>query len=333
VTITKIVPLYLSQVVGFAGNATLGSATANSLTSSAVSTQAIQPVSLCILALASSNTDPALRGNGSPTADLTGCSVMSNTGSTCNGSNLNATKGLAHNTNNNCGIAQFSNVPTVSDPYSGLASNIPANTCGGSYPQEPAQKKDPSLPASNLWTGTKSLSGNTIICGDLQLTGNVTINAPTGAVLVIENGQLDSNGYTIQTSSGSGLTVVFSGTAGSYTHAPTGGGTFDIAAPTSGPWSGVALYQDPTLRSGVDITYAGNSPTWDITGLIYLPHSSLTFKGAVNKSSNGHACFVLVVDSILIDGTASILRNEGECGAAGLSMPSASIPSRGQLVL
>jgi hypothetical protein len=35
----------------------------------------------------------------------------------------------------------------------------------------------------------------------------------------------------------------------------------------------------------------------------------------------------------LIDGTASILKNEGECGAAGLSMPAASIAGRGQLVL
>ena len=60
-------------------------------------------------------------------------------------------------------------------------------------------------------------------------------NAPSNAVLVIENGQLDTNGYSITTSSGSGLTVVFSGTnSGSYTHAPTGGGTLDISSPTSG---------------------------------------------------------------------------------------------------
>jgi hypothetical protein len=136
----------------------------------------------------------------------------------------------------------------------------------------------------------------------------------------------------IQTSSGSGLTVVFSGTAGgSYIHAPTGGGTLDIAAPTSGPWSGVALYQDPTLTSGVNISAAGNSPTWDITGLVYLPHSSVTFNGAVNKSSNGKSCFAMVVDNITVSGTADILP-KGECGAAGLTMPAGTAPGRGQLV-
>jgi hypothetical protein len=176
------------------------------------------------------------------------------------------------------------------------------------------------------------LSGNVQLCGDLQLTGNVTINAPAAAVLVIENGQLDTNGYTLTTSSGSGLTVVFSGTnGGSYTHAPTGGGTLDIAAPTSGPWSGVALYQDPNLTTGVNISAAGNSPTWNITGLVYLPHSSVTLSGAVNKSSNGQSCFVMVMDNITINGTGDVLESGG-CQAAGLTMPTAGIPSRGQLV-
>ena len=120
-------------------------------------------------------------------------------------------------------------MPIVVDPYSLLAENIPSDTCGA-YPQAPSKKKDPPLPASNLWSGTKSLGSNVIVCGDLQLTGDVTINAATGAVLVIENGSLFTNGYTLQTSVGSGLTVVFSGTnSGGYTHAPSGGGMLDIA--------------------------------------------------------------------------------------------------------
>jgi hypothetical protein len=256
---------------------------------------------------------------------------MSNTSAVCNGHNLQANIGAAHGQNAGCGVNQFSNVPAVSDPYSYLASNLPANTCS-SYPQEPAKKKDPALPSSNQWSGAQSLSGNVVVCGDLQLTGNVTVDAPSNAVLVIENGQLDTNGYTLTTSSGSGLTVVFSGTnSGSYTHAPTGGGTLDIAAPTTGQWSGVAIYQDPNLSSGVDVSAAGNSPTWDITGLVYLPHSSVTFSGAVNKASNGQSCFVMVADNITINGTGSIL-DTGGCGAAGLAMPTGDLPGRGQLV-
>ena len=149
---------------------------------------------------------------------------------------------------------------------------------------------------------------------------------------MIENGQLDTNGHTLMTASGSALTVVFSGDASvGYTHAPTGGGTLDITPPTSGPWSGVAIYQDPNLTSGVDISAAGNSPTWNITGLVYLPHSSVTFSGAVDKSSNGQSCFVMVVDNVTINGTGSILKTGG-CAAAGLTMPVGTVPGRGQLV-
>jgi hypothetical protein len=332
VTITDILPLYLSQVVGFSGDATLGSASAKSLTSTAVATQAQLPVNYCLLALATSGT--GIRTNGAPKSNMTGCDVMSDSGATCNGSNLLATIGAAHGTNNNCGIQPYSNVSSVSDPYSGKASNIPTNPCKPSdYSWEPTKKKDPPLASSNQWSSSQNLSGNVIVCGDLQLTANVTINAPSGAVLVIENGQLDTNGYTLSTANGSALTIVFSGdNSGSYTHAPTGGGTLDFAAPTSGPWSGVAIYQDPTITSGVDISAAGNTPTWDITGLVYLPNADVTFSGAVNKSSYGQSCFVMVVNTILINGTASILETGG-CDAAGLPMPTNTIADRGQLVL
>jgi hypothetical protein len=284
-----------------------------------------------LLALASSGTDPAILTNGAPKADLSHCSIMSNTGMTCNGHNLNADYGDAHGINNGCANVQNSHVPVVADPYSSWASSIPANTCG-SYPQEPTKKKDPALPASNQWSGAQTLAATKIICGDLQLTGNTTLTtASPGSVVVIENGQLDTNGFTLQTAAGSHVTIIFSGTAGTYTHAPTGGGTLDLQAPTSGTWHGIAIYQDPSLTTGVDISAAGNSPTWEITGLVYLPHSSVTFSGAVNKSSNGNSCTVMVIDNIRINGTGSIL-DTGGCAAAGLTMPSDTLGTAISLV-
>jgi Flp pilus assembly protein TadG len=333
VQITQTVPLFLAQVIHYGGNATLGanSSPAQQLTASAVSQSSTAQYTLCLLALASSGAQ-GITTNGAPKADLSGCNVMSNTSADCHGHDLKADNGLAHSTDSGCGVNQISNVPTVTDPYVGLATHIPTNACA-SYPQEPSKKKDPDLPASNLWSGSKSLSGNVQVCGDLQLNNDVTIDAQAGAVLVIENGQLDTNGHKLMTTSGSALTIVFSGdplTPG-YIHAPTGGGTLDFAAPTSGTWKGVAIYQDPNLSSGVDISAAGNSPTWNISGLVYLPHSSVTFSGAVDKSSNGQSCFVMVVDNITINGTGSILRTGG-CAAAGLTMPVGTVPGRGQLV-
>jgi len=330
VSITLKQQLYLEPVLGFRGDTTMNGRPAVTLNASATAVQATTPRSYCLLALNTIGT--SILGNGVPNTNFSGCNTMSNASATCHGHNMGADYGDAHLTDNGCGVIQESNLAVVPDPYAGLASNIPANPCS-SYPQEPNHHSDPDLPASNLWTGTQALSGNKIVCGDLQLTGDVTINAPAGAVLVIENGRLDTNGHTIKTASGSTVTVVYSGTNGSgYSHVPTGGGTLDLQAPTSGPWSGVAMYQDPNITSGVDMSDAGNSPTWNISGLVYLPHANVTFSGAVNKSSNGASCFAMVVGDITINGTGSILAHGG-CNTAGLTMPTGQVPGRGQLVL
>ena len=324
VSISDQVPLFLSPVVGYKGTSTVNTRPMTSVDTSSVATET-GGTSYCILALASSGAQ-GVTSNGAPKANLQGCNVMSNTTATCNGHTLNATFGAAHGANNGCGNTQMSGVPVVADPYASLASNIPADLCGGSYPQEPAKKKDPALPSSNHWSGANSaISGVKVVCGDQQLTGDTTLN---NTVLVIENGQLDTNGHTL---SGSNLTVVFSGTnSASYQHVPTGGGTLDITAPTSGNWSGVAIYQNPSLTTNVNISAAGNSPTWDLSGLVYLPHSTVTLSGAVNKSSKGQTCFAMVVDNITINGTGSIFANDSQCQAAGLNMPQGS--GRGMLV-
>lgn len=280
VTITDAVPLYLSQVVGYAGTAVSGSQQRTTLSASAVATAVIS-YPYCIVALASSGKQ-GIASNGAPFADLQGCNVMSNSGATCHGHNLGANVGDAHGTNNGCGVQQNSNTPAVSDPYSSLAANLPANNCS-SYPQEPAKKQDPPLPVANQLSGSMYFGPTSaVLCGDQQLVGDTTIN---NTVVVIENGQLDTNGYTLR---GSGLIIVFSGSNDfSYQHVPSGGGTLDISAPTSGTWSGVALYQDPALTTNVDVSAAGNSPTWNISGLVYLPHSSVTFSGAGQQIKPG----------------------------------------------
>jgi len=62
------------------------------------------------------------------------------------------------------------------------------------------------LTGSLTWPATK------FFCGDVQLTGNVNLTtASPGTVMVIENGRLDLNGFTLATQPGSALTIIFSG--------------------------------------------------------------------------------------------------------------------------
>jgi Flp pilus assembly protein TadG len=348
VTITSVLPLVLTEVIGYLGNSTLNGARAQTLTSTAIANKPVIQKPICLLGLDTSGT--AIRSNGAPNTNFAGCTVMSNSGSTCNGSNLNATLGLAHGNNSGCGITEYSNVPTVSDPYAYMATNIPTNLptkCSNSYSQE--SRHGSTWSGGTTWSGsmnlsgTASLAGNTLICGDLRLTGNVTINAaqPDGAVLYIENGLLDLQGFTLSTASGSGVTIVFTGTnTGSYQHYPTdngGHGTLDIEAPKSAtaPFPGMAIYQDPSLTRNVDFTYAGNAPTWDLTGGVYLPNADVTMSGAINKSTNGAVCMVMVTKDITVNGTGSIYAQTPDgsgCQAAGLNMPTATIPGRTKLV-
>jgi len=358
VTISGFVPLLLSQVVGFKGDTNPNGTLEKKLSSASVAKAGTQPQNLCLLALASSGAAQGIRTDGAPVSNFHGCNVMSNTAAQCNGSNLGAGFGFAHGTSSGCGVTQVSNVPVVTDPYASLASNIPqlsSSGCAGNYPQETTQgnhvSQYPSPPSPPLPAGVVTLNGpttpftvnlsggNNFACGDQVLQANVTINTPAGtpAVLIIENGLLDLNGHTLTTSSGSGVTLIFSGSNGAFSHEPTdtpGGGVLDLAAPTSGHWSGVAIYQDPSLTSGVDISAAGNSPTWKITGLVYAPHASLTIKGAIDKATNGQQCLVLVADNFLISGTAGILQTDiGQCAQAGLTMPTAKTPGSVVLVL
>jgi Putative Flp pilus-assembly TadE/G-like len=351
VTISSMMPLYLSQVVGYQGDATLDGKQEKILSSAAVAVQKTVKQPICMLALGTSG--QPIRSNGGPTTNFTGCSVMSNGNAQCNGSDLLANYGLAHGSNSGCGNTQLSDIPIVPDPYAVYASNIPdqstlndASHCNNSY--QNLKKKGSTWSGGTSWSGSKSLTGtasvagNTLICGDLQLTGNVTIDAPAGAVLYIDRGSIDLNGHTLSTNSGSAVTLVFTGVAGGAAGAPndnSGGSSsvLDIQAPSSpsAPFPGIAIYQDPNMTTPTNFTYTGNSPTWNLTGGVYMPYASVTMSGAINKSANGAVCMVMVTHDVTVDGTGAIYAQTPDgsgCKAAGLNMPTATIPGRAQLV-
>jgi hypothetical protein len=115
----------------------------------------------------------------------------------------------------------------------------------------------------------------------------------------------------------------------SVLHVPTGSGTLDIAAPTSGPWSGIAIYHAPSLTVGVNLPQAGVGPAWNISGMVYVPNSIVALAGAVNPATNGVRCFGMVVGTFAA-ALGSIFPNNNQCTSAGLDLPRGG--SRGTLV-
>ncbi len=321
-TITRTVPVYLNRIVGWSAT--------QSITAKAVALPQNVPTSYCLVSLGGGD---AFHINGGNSVNLNGCNVLSNGDVTCNGTNSNGGANsitfLGNNKNCSPGIQAST---ALSDPYASLASNIPSNPCGGNYPQ--ASNKG-VVDAAHTLTGPLSWGAVQTFCGDMQLGGNVNLTTPgTGTVMVIYNGRLDLNGNTLQTLAGSGLTIIFSGTSGSYSHILYGSGSVNISAPLagSGTWSGMAIYQDPALTTGVDMTAAGNQPTWNISGVIYVPKSNLSFSGTVNKANNGLQCFVLVDYTFQSNGTGTILENQSQCAQYGVTLPSTSNTVRSELI-
>jgi Flp pilus assembly protein TadG len=305
VTITRTVPIYLTRVVG------LGATQA--VTAKAVAVPQNVPTSFCLVSLGGGD---GYHINGGPSVDLNGCNVLSNGDVTCNGNgssgNANSITYVSANKNGNCAPSVHAS-SALADPYSGQASNLPPTNCSSYAPTV--------IPAGAI-NANVSLTGTTYTgkkyCGNVTLSGDVTVTTNTpGSLLVIENGFLDLNGHTL--SSSGGLTVVFTGAGGGLSSSMTG--TFNYSAPTSGTWQGYAMYQGPTLPV-TSSSASGNSLTWDISGIIYLPVTDLGFSGVVDKAANGLDCFVLVDHTFQSNGTGTILEHQSQCAQQGVVLPS-----------
>lgn len=316
VTITRLMPINLTRIVGFQGDAATDAGRAQTVMASATASPKLKGT-YCLLALAGGNANTqGIRCNGCSMVDLSGCRIGTNGTARCNGHDLNADIADAVGNSNNCGVVNNTGVPKIEDPYAELAANIPADaSCNAGSAK------------TTTWNADRTLGAVEKICGPLNITQNVTLTTPAGgSLLVVRRGAVTiSSGRTLKTAANSALTIVFAAPAvNGVSHIVSGAGTLDFAAPTSGDWSGVAIYQDPALTSGVNWSEAGNTPTWNITGLVYLPKADVTVKGIVNKASvGGRSCFALVVNTFSSSGTTKFL-DQSECPQAGLKPPTSS---------
>ena len=314
--ITKKVPLYLTQIVGFTGDDGAGF---KLITASAIATSGgggAPP--FCIVALGTS-AKKDLTINGGPNSDLPGCAVGSNGAVDCHGHAIAGTTAsyAAAGDNNDCAAnGNFQTLTSpITDPYSGLSSDIPPNHCS-SYGSEASKTQ-------NLIAGGTNAGGVQVFCGDTELGtasppdkhGNPqaptcdtsSVILPAGTVLVIVNGTLDICSTTLDGSAGA--TIIFTGNSGgpSANQFVSGSGTIDVTAPTSSStWAGMALYQDSNTTNvpASSITFAGNSPTFEVNGLIHTPNAGITISG--NIGSKG-ACVGFLAQTVTINGTGNVI--------------------------
>jgi Flp pilus assembly protein TadG len=372
VVINKVAPLYLLQLIGYTGNSSGGGG--QNLVAGALATTMNIQAPFCLLGLGTTGT--SISTNGNPAANL-GCNIFSNSNSKCNGHPI--TTGFSDSGPSgsqtgsaDCGGGHHDNQPAITDPYSGTAitNQIVAdiagagggNHCTGS-PNTYYPESSSSWPSgTNLLSGAMTLPAVSVYCGDVSLGGNVQItSASPGSVIIIENGMLDLHNYLMQSLAGSGVTIIFyspQGSAEAYTSGGTptnfvcatpgcgpgsaNGSILDISSPTSGEWSGYALFQDMNLplQGSTNCTgndkwaYSGSSPTWNISGIVDFNRTDFCVSGAINKATNGFTCLTIVDNTTHVNGTGNIFYTnpQSQCAQQGVTQIMANAYVIGKLV-
>jgi hypothetical protein len=164
---------------------------------------------------------------------------------------------------------------TVSDPF----ASLPAPTVGSSC-DAPHTNYSPGF-------GTWTLNPGTF-CGGITISNGATATFNPG-VYVIKGGTLNLIGGA--TITGAGVTFYLTGTNATYGSVTiSNGAAVTFSAPTSGTYTGVLFYQDRSITSNVNATFAGGVAL-QLTGSLYFPTSLVSLQNG--SSSTGFSVAIV----------------------------------------
>jgi Flp pilus assembly protein TadG len=355
VTITKLTPLFLSQLVGFKGTTTVNGVHYTQLTATATAT--IQAnADACVLVLDPSDSNAMTTTGGN--INLKGCDLqvdsnssdaMSVTGGTINASGINVV-GNYQSTGGNLTPTPATGKPAVSDPYAGLyAQNDVASigsqsaSCTSTKPVTVTGTTE-TLPPGNYCGGISVTGGSlTLSAGQYNIAGGISVTggsltlgagqyniagglSDTGGSLTLGAGQYNIMGGTLSftggTVTGSGVTFVLTNdNGGSYATEQLTGGVVNLSAPTSGEWAGMLFYENPNAPTGVTQSFTGGSNTF--TGALYFPTQTLDYTGGSTASS----CTQIVAYKLQFTGGSTI-----GSSCTGTGVQAIPVGGRGELV-
>jgi Flp pilus assembly protein TadG len=343
-TVTKVVPIYLTSVVGFRGDTTIGTARAKTITSVAYA-EPLNAISFpsCLTTVGSDANAPsswpsALSGNGTPTASAPGCSISAVGASSsidCTGNNgLGAVYGFSTGGFNASGNhACVTNATTGSsftfcDPYaaSGNAS-CTAGTAGYVSSATSGASGTPCVTTSvgNGANAVDQMTAITASCtystanGALQIHGALSPSTPM--VIVVSGAGATVSFDSAVTSSTNNITWIFTGTAANPAEF-SGSSSINITAPNKDCMcnlSGIAAYQSiagSCTSAQCGHWYLNGSQTISVSGLLYMPYTDASFGGSVTELSPEN-CFISTFNAFQDNGTGLLL-NEAGCKDAGL---------------
>lgn len=247
------------------------------------------PVTGCLVAL-----DPS----ASAALDVTGSAIV--TASNCTVA-VNSTNSGALQVGGN-GTLQASAIQ-VNGGYQGTSISpdpITGKTLTNPYAYLPV----PTFSSTPCASPVNNVYSQGTYCGGISLTGTTSATFNSGTYILLGGG-LTVHGGASMTGSGVMFYNTCSPSPCNNSNAGTitinGGGNLNLSAPTSGVYTGILFFQDPTAGASTSVNFLGNNSTC-LTGALYFPSSNVTFSG--DSSASGCATG-LVADTITMTGNSN----------------------------
>ncbi len=237
-----------------------------------------------------SNASPSLNVSGSATVAANQVGVVGDVSGT---SNITATNGVR------------THMLPVADPYASVSPPL-----------------EPSCSSAKI---TVNANGKTNTLSPGCYSGSITVNA--GATLNLSPGIYYLDGASLSvagnaTITGSGVTLVFTGSGGNWGTASIGSNAIvDLTAPTTGSTKGIVMYGDRKMPAGTAFNLTGGG-TQNFGGAIYLPKANLNFSGGNGTSAS---CTKIIADTVSFSGTSNLQVNCSALGTATIGAQTAQL--------
>ena len=261
----------------------------NATASGGVSSKGSSAVNLTQCSLYdNSNNSSALVNGGSATINAESVNVV---GAISGGSGITTTHGV------NVGVS------AASDPY----ASVPEPTFSG-------------CDYNNKTYKTTVTINPGVYCNGIQLNAGAVVTMNPG-VYIIDRGSLQiAGGATLQ---GTGVTIFFTSSTGSnYADARiNGGATVAITAPSSGTYSGIAMFGDRDMPVGTSFKFNGGAGQV-LGGAVYVPKGDIEYAGGASTTVN---CTQVIGDTISFVGNSVLKVDCAGYGTASIGTSQAAL--------
>lgn len=271
----------------------------------------------CVIAL-DTNNETSTTVTGSTALNFQGCSLYINSPSSAalnlsGGGTIDAASAYLVGNVSGAGLTTtygtYTGADPLIDPYLNAAVPAYSGCDQNNYKLNSGQSASLSANSSGIY----------VFCGGISLQGGATLTLGAGTY-ILNGGQLGISGNAIlNATSGTTIVLTSSSSGGSCAVAQIGSNAVvNITAPTSGPLSGIAVFQDRGCNNKNASNSLAGGATQNIAGAIYFPSEPINYSGG--SPTGGAVCTQLIAWTISFSGGSTFNNNCTGTGTRSTSL-------------